>query len=212
MTWAGLPGSSAGTLISCHPEAWQRDSRGQQGGDPPASPPPNAAGTRPGVSVPAFPAAGAVGWRWHCPNWHTLWQQLVEPSPDAAPREPRCHPATVASGEGMGRAVAAVSGFLHTASTCNSQEQSELFWSKDIASFLCSPGLTTGGWEGAPGFRNQPQLLQTPARPSLGPQGAGLDPSHHPDFCSWSGVTFSPTSPSTTPGAGGSRLAQRKQR
>lgn len=45
----------------------------------------------------------------------------------------------------MGRAVAAVSGFLHTASTCNSQEQSELFWSKDIASFLCSPGLTTGG-------------------------------------------------------------------
>lgn len=49
----------------------------------------------------------------------------------------------------MGRAVAAASGFLHAAGTGNSREQSELFWSKDTASFLCSPGLTYGGMGGS---------------------------------------------------------------
>lgn len=111
--------------------------------------------------------------------------------PATAPRESRCHPATVASGEGMGRAV---SDFLHAAGTCNSPEQSALFWSKDTVSFLRRLGFTWGGWEGAPGFRSQPHSYCKNQHDQ--PWGR----REQPGFCSWSGVTFSPTSPSTTPG------------
>lgn len=69
----------------------------------------------------------------------------MELSPDAAPREPRCHPATAPRGPRVSPCHGGVRGgdgegcgsFLHAAGTCNSQEQSRLFWSKDTASFLC---------------------------------------------------------------------------